>query len=61
MDPGVSVEVVRDNTGFDLIVLDEVPTTTAPNPTELDVLRTRIDLDGLLRRLVSSQRESCAS
>lgn len=46
---GVNVDEVRDNTGFDLLIPDTIPTTVAPSATELEVLRTRVDPQGLLR------------
>jgi glutaconate CoA-transferase, subunit B len=46
--PGVSVEEVREATGFELVVPAEVPTTTAPTTAQLELLRQRIDTDGLL-------------
>jgi glutaconate CoA-transferase subunit B len=48
--PGVTVEEVREATGFELEVPDEVPTTAEPTAEQMDLLRTRIDVDGLLRR-----------
>jgi glutaconate CoA-transferase subunit B len=51
--PGVSVEQVRAQTGFELEVPDEVPSTRAPTAEELRLLRTRIDVDGLLRGAVA--------
>lgn len=48
--PGVSVEEVRDNTGFDLAVPDgPVPVTPLPTADELSIIRTRADLKGALR------------
>ncbi len=47
--PGITVEQVLDNTGFELIVPDEVPTTPGPTPDELRTLRERIDVEGMLR------------
>ena len=49
--PGVSVEDVKSNTGFELIVPDDVPETEPPTREELEILRTRIDRDGILREL----------
>jgi glutaconate CoA-transferase subunit B len=49
LHPGVSLEQVRDHTGFDLIVPEHVPTTAPPSPRELEVLRSRVDPDGRLR------------
>lgn len=48
--PGVSVEEVVAQTGFELEVPDGVPTTPEPTAEQLQLLRTRIDVDGLLRR-----------
>ncbi len=41
--PGVSVDEVRDATGFDLTIPDHVPVTRVPTEDEFDVLRTRVD------------------
>jgi glutaconate CoA-transferase subunit B len=48
--PGVTVEQVREATGFDLGPAEGVPTTPAPSPAELGLLRTVIDPEGRLRR-----------
>jgi glutaconate CoA-transferase subunit B len=48
--PGSSVQGIVEATGFDLIVPDDVPETEGPSPEELEVLRTRIDRQGELRR-----------
>ncbi len=37
--PGVSVEEITDNTGFDLVVPEVVPETRVPTSTELELLR----------------------
>lgn len=50
--PGVTAEEVQANTGFDLIVSEQVPETPLPTPVELELLRTQIDRGGLLRTLV---------
>lgn len=47
--PGVTLEQVLDNTGFDLLVPDNVVETTQPDAAELAVLRERVDPEGLLR------------
>ena len=47
--PGVAVDEVRRQTGFDLLVPDHVPTTPLPDADELAILRTRVDPRGLLR------------
>lgn len=48
--PGVSVETVKQQTGFELEIPGSVPTTEPPTEEELEVLRTRVDLAGRLRR-----------
>ncbi len=48
--PGVTVAAVQANTGFTLIIPDEVPTTATPTAEELTILRTRVDKAGILRR-----------
>ncbi len=50
LHPGVSVEQVRDQTGFRLVIPERVPTTELPSAEELDVLRSRVDQAGVLRR-----------
>jgi len=45
------VEDVKSNTGFELIVPDDVPETEPPTREELEILRTRIDRNGILREL----------
>ena len=47
--PGVDVRTVVDNTGFELEVPAEVPTTAEPTPEQLDLLRTRIDPFGTVK------------
>jgi hypothetical protein len=50
--PGVSVDKVVENTGFDLIMPeDEVPVTPEPTPEELRLMRD-FDVDGLLALVV---------
>jgi glutaconate CoA-transferase subunit B len=46
---GHTIEEVLDNTGFDVLVPERVPTTPAPSAEQLDVLRGRLDPDGALR------------
>jgi acyl CoA:acetate/3-ketoacid CoA transferase alpha subunit/acyl CoA:acetate/3-ketoacid CoA transferase beta subunit len=50
--PGVTVERVVANTGFDLIVPTSVPDTPLPSADELSLLRSEIDSGGLLAKLV---------
>ena len=49
LHPGVELEEVRDNTGFDFGVPDQIPETTMPTLEELHTLRSRIDVAGTLR------------
>jgi len=49
--PGHSVEEVRQNTGFELVLAGDVAATPLPTAEELFVLRTRVDPEGLLRQL----------
>jgi acyl CoA:acetate/3-ketoacid CoA transferase beta subunit len=49
---GITVDQVRAQTGFELIVPDRVPVTAPPTEEELELLRTRIDRGGLLAGLV---------
>ena len=44
LHPGVTIEQIQDNTGFDLMVPDDLPVTHAPETAELDMLRA-IDTD----------------
>jgi len=48
--PGVTVDQVVASTGFPLIVPARVPVTESPSAEELDILRRRVDPQGLLRR-----------
>ena len=48
--PGVTVDEVRAQTGFELLVPAHVPVTPAPTAEELFILRGRVDPQGLLRR-----------
>jgi len=45
---GVKMEEVINNTGFELIIPDEVPTTPFPSDEELSLIRKEIDPNGLL-------------
>ena len=47
--PGVTVAEVQSATGFKLDVPEIVPVTPAPTADQLELLRTRIDVEGLLR------------
>jgi len=41
--PGVSVAEIRDNTGFDLVIPEQVELTRDASPVELQLLRERVD------------------
>ncbi|MEJ2709528.1 MAG: CoA-transferase [Anaerolineales bacterium] len=45
--PGVSVEQVRENTGFELLVSENVQENPPPTPQELQLLREEVDKDRL--------------
>jgi acyl CoA:acetate/3-ketoacid CoA transferase beta subunit len=47
--PGVDVETVVANTGFQLVVPDEVPLTAVPTQQQLDLLRHKIDPFGTVK------------
>lgn len=47
--PGVTLDDVREQTGFEIQASDDVPVTPAPTPEQLELLRTRIDVTGALR------------
>jgi glutaconate CoA-transferase subunit B len=49
LNPGVTLEQVRDATGFDLVVEGTPPATDMPRADELQLLRTRVDSHGTLR------------
>jgi glutaconate CoA-transferase subunit B len=46
LHPGVTIDEVRDNTGFDLLVADKLEKTAPPSESELQVLR-HLDPDKL--------------
>jgi acyl CoA:acetate/3-ketoacid CoA transferase beta subunit len=50
--PGVTVDEVTGNTGFDLVVPDEVPRTRLPDAEELRIIRDLLDPHGLREREV---------
>ena len=43
LHPGIDLETVRDNTGFDLPAVDDLAETLAPTPEQLTVLRDEVD------------------
>ncbi|MGM0930500.1 MAG: CoA-transferase subunit beta [Actinomycetota bacterium] len=50
--PGATVEEVQQETGFDLVIEGEVPTTRLPDEHELDLIRTVLDPSGLRNKEV---------
>ena len=50
VNPGVTLEQVRDATGFDLVVEGTPPLTRLPTAEELHLLRTRVDTRRTLKR-----------
>jgi glutaconate CoA-transferase subunit B len=50
LHPGKSVDEVVKNTGFELVIPAHVPETAPPTREELEILRNRIDREGVLRR-----------
>lgn len=54
LHPGVTVEEVREATGFELVVPENVPFTRLPTDTELQLIREVIDPRGLRDREVKA-------
>ena len=52
LHPGVTVERVLENTGFELITPSHVPETMLPTREELHLLRNEIDRGGRLKNLI---------
>lgn len=50
VSPGVTLEQIRDATGFDLVVDGTPPVTEMPTAEELHLLRTRVDTRRTLKR-----------
>jgi glutaconate CoA-transferase subunit B len=48
--PGVSIEQVRESTGFEISCAEEVGPPPPPTPEELELLRRVVDPEGVLRR-----------
>ena len=48
--PGVSVEDVVENTGFELVIPDAVPETRPPSDEDLRIIREVLDPDGIAAR-----------
>ncbi|MGE3622114.1 MAG: CoA-transferase [Acidimicrobiia bacterium] len=49
LNPGVDAQTVVDNTGFELEVPDDIPTTPEPTPDQLRLLREKIDPYGTVK------------
>lgn len=47
--PGVTPDEVQAATGFELEIPDDVPETPAPTTEQIELIRERIDVEGLLR------------
>ncbi|WLW55818.1 CoA-transferase subunit beta [Streptomyces sp. YU58] len=54
LHPGVTVDQVREATGFDLVVPDEVPYTREPTARELELIREVLDPAGTRAREVGA-------
>ena len=46
VNPGVTVQNVIDNTGFEMLIADDVEQMEAPTAEELRILRTEVDPKG---------------
>lgn len=46
LHPGVRLEDVQANTGFELVVPDDIPETAAPTEEQVDLIRNVIDPEG---------------
>lgn len=51
--PGRTPKEVQAQTGFDLVIAGEIPTTTVPTKEELRIIREEIDTKGVLRNLIN--------
>ena len=52
--PGVTIEDIVENTGFELVIEGDIPETRLPTAEELQLIREKIDPKGLLSREVSN-------
>lgn len=50
VNPGVTSDDVVENTGFELLLADEIGENPAPTDEELKILREKVDPDGLYRK-----------
>ncbi|CAB4859401.1 unannotated protein [freshwater metagenome] len=46
---GITVDELREATGFELVIPDDVPVTAAPTDDELRLLREQVDVHGTLK------------
>jgi glutaconate CoA-transferase, subunit B len=51
LHPGVTAEQVRVQSGCELVIPAQVPTTPEPSAAELQILRTRVDVAGVLQSM----------
>lgn len=49
LHPGIDAQTVVDNTGFELFVPDDIPTTAEPTAEQLRLLRDEIDPNGTVK------------
>jgi glutaconate CoA-transferase subunit B len=49
LNPGITVEEVIENTGFELLLADKITSNEPPTEKELKILREQVDPDGLYR------------
>ncbi len=49
LHPGVTKDEVLSNTGFDLIVPERIEETSLPTRSEIEIIRDRVDINGMLR------------
>ncbi|MBW1813180.1 MAG: hypothetical protein JRJ39_05765 [Deltaproteobacteria bacterium] len=49
LHPGITLDQVMENTAFEPEIPDTIPETSPPKKMELDILRQRVDPEGLLR------------
>ncbi len=49
VNPGVTKEMVVENTGFELLFADNITQNAPPTDEELRILREKVDPDGLYR------------
>jgi glutaconate CoA-transferase subunit B len=50
VNPGVTIDQVVENTGFELLFAEEIGANPPPTDEELSILREKVDPDGLYRK-----------